>query len=666
MHIIQIANIVKYLNYGIIQLAIMANNLSNKSETNTRFTYTTIFIICVFVIIFSSLILSACSKDNEEDIYCPPYNLQINLSSSPLSIDKENIRFSWAMSSNEIDDYQTAYRIKVFSSYKNCSKQKTLIDTKWIESNKSVGVTIEELNKKLNDNSGYYWQVATKNKFGVESSFSSPQFFSTAVGEKWTSTKGIWASDQNAQKSPNDFCFIRGNFDVHFLDLIDKVVLSATALSPEKTRQYVYNLYINDNYVGMGPSRIGRTQSGQQLLYYNSFDITNYINNGTNILGAVLYTLQEKAFLVQITAYYKNGNHKVLLNSGANPSKFSSLEADTIFQKDNSIGTGYYVAHANNIDATKYPFSFSSSSFDDSNWNRVAIDNNIDTSYVLTPYYGEHVGRYIIDQSNISISKIGENYLIDLGQEIIGGFGLDITSPTDTTIQLKYGEQLNTDGTVKYIMNTHNCYLSTWHLKTGYQHIETYDMMAYRYIEISGIDYDLTKESILGISYHTQFLEDDFSFSSNDDLLNSIYMLLKNTAIYTTQDLLVDSQSRERAPYEGDAFINQILLSLFSNHDYVSRFTLEYLFKKPTWPAEYILLSSKMALYDYYETGDVSLLEEYYNLLKTKLYFEYFDEDVNLSTHGPLPASGYNEYLYDWPETERDDYDTSVYYNTIF
>lgn len=96
----------------------------------------------------------------------------------------------------------------------------------------------------------------------------------------------------------------------------------------------------------------------------------------------------------------------MLCNSGRDSGSIKTLEGDKIFQKDNLIGKGYYIAHSNNIDATIFPFGFSSPVYDDSKWNNAYLCDNIDEGYLLFPYHIENVKRHIVDKTNMVIKKI--------------------------------------------------------------------------------------------------------------------------------------------------------------------------------------------------------------------------------------------------------------------
>ena len=605
------------------------------------------------------LFLSSCHSPNTQ-LEESPTELKNNLLTNAYAIDKDAISFSWVMNDREDNEYQTAYNIGISHTLQQIENKDFLYSTGWIESSNNSNVTIDDLGSFLDDDSLYYWVVATKDKNGKESAYSSPKAFRTSVN--WVSTKGIWASN-GLTKSSDDFCFIRYKFHVDDLDKVEKVLLDITASSPEPSRQYVYNAFVNDEFVGLGPSRIDKNALNQKILYFNTFDITENLQSD-NALGIWAYTLQEKLLLFQITAFYQDGSKKIIANSDRDYQNCLSLSADQIFRKDNSIGTSYYVAHANNIDATKYPFGFSEYQFDDSSWLACVKGEDLRDKYILLPSLCSNVIKN--RDTNPLIKNKSDSIFIDLKKEIVGGFYLEVESDGEQDIEIRYGEQLKEDGSVRYLMATSNRYVETWKLKAGYQKIENFSMMTYRYVEIIGDISRLHVNRVTGLAYHIPYNTYESYFHSHNGLLNEMYELSCYTIVATSQDIFVDSYSRERRAYEGDAYINQMLSYSMQSNYASARMTLKYLLDNPTWPAEYYLLISKMAVQDYLYTGDISFLKERYDTIKSKNFDFLYNHDLNLTSNGGLPETQIYSYLIDWPEEERDNYDTGVLYNTVF
>ena len=797
-----------------------------------------------------------------EDQTGKPTDLRINLLSTPLGVDKDNLRFSWVMNDEDQNEVQTVYRITIAKTVAELASSDFVYNSGWVESSNSSGVYEPDLVGKLEDNELYYWQVSVCDSTEAVAT-SDPQAFTTAVGKEWASEKGIWAGkssgsnldsstdwtnyqmdvefvidssavgfilrsanksnfymwqfkvegstallcphvykdgkfvnnaaiakinvpaevafgvgdiinarivcdgdmvetyiadedgeyvliderdmseygmsegviglrtggsewgkvysmqvvnldddgilyasnfakkenpfgkctisdgalivskalstgdmiDPNAVlgflkgKSGASFVFLRSEFVLSDAQLskLDRAVLSVTATSPETTRQFVYNMYVNGTMVGVGPSRYGKTPEGKEVLYYNTYDVTSLLTAGNNCLAAINYAAGGREFLSQLTLYYTDGTKECISNSGRDVDQWKALPADDVFGLSNSIGTTYYLAHANNIDSSLYPYGFATVGFDDSAWMCcIAGDASIAKGMVFAPSQTDNVNRYV-SEGKVTVQKLDNgDYIIDLGQEIVGGIRVTFDLAMAATVKVYYGEQLNSDGSVKYQMNTTNVYEETWKLVAGKQVIETIDMLTYRYVQISGCPADITPEMVQGLEIRAPFDEEESYFTSDNSFLNDLYELMKNTIKLTTQDLFVDSQSRERLAYEGDLIINLLASHVFSNDYSIGRFSAEYLYTHRTWPAEYLLFTAISAMDDYMATGDVSSLEVYYDVLKTRVFTDYLDEETGLLTSGTSAGpSAMNAVLIDWPTAERDGYDSKVKFNTV-
>lgn len=609
----------------------------------------------------------------------PPDGLRINLLTSPFGVDRQNLAFSWIMHGTRPNRMQSAYRILVGRGSASPTAASCLLDTGWVSSDASTGVTIPPLTECLEDDSLYAWSVATRDNDGIESPFSAPQVFSTAVGARWSSTRGLWAvGDLPTQQAEDMFVFLRCAFTItpHAYASLDRAILSATARSPESSRQFVYNLSLNGTSIGMGPSRYGKNPAGELLLFYNSYDVTDALVAGRNCLGAICYALEEKGFLCQLTCHYTDGRREVLVHTGPDACAkdaacWQSLGGHTVFRPSNSIGTPYYTAHANNIDATKYPFGFDTPGFDSTHWLPTYPSIDMAADMRLVPSQTDTVHRYPSPAETIRITLAhpdGENpadgLLLDLGAEIVGGFGLSVTVDEVTDITLTFGEELE-NGQVKYKMNTGNVYIEQWRLRPGENRLESLDMMCYRYVMITGCPVMLTARHVWGVELRTAFRDQDAHFTCDHTLLQRLYQLTRHTIRVTTQDLYVDSQSRERGAYEGDLLINQLAAYAFTADSSVARFTAEYLYAHRTWPAEYPLYAIMAAQYDYLWTGDKRSLMEWYHTLTEKALLSYFDPAIDLLTRATTDITGTNAILTDWPPSERDGYDTSVFYHTV-
>ncbi len=479
--------------------------------------------------------------------------------------------------------------------------------------------------------------------------------------------EALKAQSGDTDKSVSSFVFLRQEFDLHAdkLDRVERAVMSVTASSPDPARQYVFNLSLNGKLIGVGPARLSADKDGTATLPYESYDVTSSLTAGKNCVSAINYATGGKLFLCQMTLFYRDGTREILLNSARDAAQWKGMEGDGAFGLSNSTGTNYYTAHANNIDASLYPFGFDRVGYDDGAWKTAELCEKIDAEMQLVPSGEVPVLRFDAPTDAMTVTAQDGAYLIDLGCEIVGGLRLTVDLPEDAVLTLRYSETLTEDGTVRVPMISGNKYEETWKLVKGKNEIETVEMLCYRYVEISGCPVALTKDNVRGVEVRTAFDESASSFTSDSALLNDLYTLTKNTIKRTTQGLYVDSQSRERGAYEGDLIINLYSAFAFSDDYSVARFTDEYLCTHRTWPAEYILYTTMATELLYRMNGDLHTAEKYYSILKKNRFTDSKPDGYGLIGIPAKASSTTDSILVDWPTTERDGYDMSVAFNTV-
>ncbi len=588
-----------------------------------------------------------------------PTNLKINGKASPLAQDRNALVFSWQL---PLAMTQKAYRLVFADRAEDLEIQNYIFDTGWVYTFKSTGITVDGLGDILADDRLYHWQVM----YLCEGEHDDMSFVS--VPAAFTTTP-VFASTHRLWHKSDLFMFARHTFEVSssVFENMEKAVMYVTATSPEATRQYVYLAYVNGRCVGVGPTRYGKDLLGNTLLYYQAYDITSLLSQGENCLGVICYALDHQGFFCQLTVYDKQGMPTVLCNSGRDMANWSTLGGDAVFGPDASIGTHYYVAHANNLNSRIYPFGFAEVGFDGKGWSVPCDCGALSTDMTLVACPSDIMKRFVVPPTNINITKTPDgDYIIDIGKEIIGGLGLHIPHCPAMTLTIMYGEELLDPHHVKFEMRTGNKYREVWHMTANMPYVENISMMTYRYVQISGCSVDLTADMIYPLSLRCEFDDDASYFESDLPLLNDIYDLVKHTVKVTTQDLYVDAQSRERMAYEGDLVINQLAAYAFTNDLNVSRFTVEYLITHRTWPAEYPLFTVIGAWLDYMACGDASLIKAYYPALRDFVVKYMPDDTIGLVRHITTAMSTTDGILVDWPLSERDGYDMDVTYNTVF
>ncbi len=545
----------------------------------------------------------------------------------------------------------------------------TVYDSDWLPSD-GIALTPPGLDAALAPGHLYYLTVTLRDARGTETrSVPTP----LTVDAPWASTRGIWTPARHGGEIP-DFAFFHHAFFMSSDDIeaCDRVLLTVTATSPEPARQFVYTMLCNGEEVGVGPCRLGRAPDGTDCLYHQTYDVTHLLRAGDNILAAITYTTAEHAFLCQLTAYDQEGNPTVLTNSARDHARWLTLDGDAVFGRSNSIGTHYFTAHACNIVSPLYPFGFDTPGFDpDARWTPATLGDDLTATRPLLPGAYDPVRRYPADRP-VTVTPVSlDTLLVDLGAEIIGGLRLTLENPTDhsVTVTLDYAEQITPEGRdVKSPMNTDNHYRETWTLAPGRQTLETLSLMAFRYVRIVGLPAPLAPADVQGRELRHAFSSTESALLTDHTLLADIWSLTKHTVRVTTQDIYVDSQSRERGAYEGDLLINMLAAYATEAAYAPARLTTEYLLGHRTWPADYLLCIILAAYEDYMATADTRLISEWYDRLRANLFTDCLDDlgDGHALIRSPATGSStQNAVLVDWPPSERDGYDMAAPYNTV-
>lgn len=451
--------------------------------------------------------------------------------------------------------------------------------------------------------------------------------------------------------APSDWLFARGQ-----TTLADKPIawatLYATASSPVPTRQYVYKMYVNGHYVGLGP-----TQSIGSETRYDGYDVTGDLVSGqSNAIGALLYTTSDHRFLAKLVVHYSDGTEQ---DFGTSPS-WTTLPGLSVYPKAGSIGTQYYTAPVENIDASHYPFGFSTASFDDSGWdpaqNQVAYAN-----LEATP-----TGK--VTQNYRPPTKITQepngDYLVDFGRTWAGGVRLTLTNPSTRVVGIEYGEILNSAGTgVQYDTSAGNDYEDNWTYSGGTQTLESWGLRVFRYVVIENSPVPITADDLQASAVYYPFDDgtdaDAATFTSSDSTLNAVWQLSRNTMEANTVNLYVDSWTRERGAYEADAYIQQMEHAVLGSDQSLSVYSMDYLLAHPSWPTEWHLYDI-LAVHDaWMNSGDLTQAQQTYVQLQRILLTPSLDAKTGLIKRDDV------DDIIDWPVGERNgyvksDYDTVV------
>lgn len=298
-----------------------------------------------------------------------------------------------------------------------------------------------------------------------------------------------------------------------------------------------------------------------------------------------------------------------------------------------------------------------------------------------------------IDLENTLISpkeivKISDtHYFIDFGKAFFGN--VEITSKVSQTDSIIFhlGEKLDSEfhidrkpgATIRYrhskvagltANKTISPKLTPYKRNTTGAAIRLADsigiIIPFRYLEIENLNVPIEKLEIKQKALHNKFNDDAGTFSSSNQILDSVWEFCKHTIKATSFTGYYVDGDRERIPYEADAYINQLShYSVDNNYD-MARRTNAYFIDNPTWPTEWLLHTVLMFHADYMYTGDLEPLKQYYNSLKLKTLMDLERADGLISSKSPNLTETLTSQLgfkkgskkiadiIDWPPAQKD------------
>lgn len=600
-----------------------------------------------------------------------PSDLRLELQNQPLLVeDLSHFSMSWVLNSTQRNDVQTAYRIVIadapdfIDDNGNPIANKLLWDSGKTVTSDSTGVTYR--GPKLSAATRYYWAVQTWNGQNEVSHFSDISYFDTALKDNWRA-KPIWVSPKGKTSKEDDWAFFRKQFTAKNKKIM-RAVIYATGMDPVESRQYVYKLNLNGEFIGLGPVRgyDGKT-------FYNAFDVSRNIKPGQdNAISALAFSYgDKKSFMAELRIYYADGETQIISTDDS----WKSLAANAAFpyagdvhdpEATSWVGFKYPFE---NIQANNYPSGFQSVGYNDSKWQSAITKPLLKN---LVGYPAENLTKEIVKPVSVKKTAHGQ-YLLDFGETVVGGMTLSIDAGHEGggTLTIKAGEVLSDPNNVKWQTAALINNKDEWTLKNGQQTIEHFGFRVFRYAQISGLPDFVTEGNLQ--NYLTTFTlkypfnEGASAFTSSNNQLNKIWKFSRDSIKILNHDIYVDSPNRERAPYEADTYIQQLSNYTLGTDYALARFSVDWLTHNSTWPMEWKVYNILNSWNDYLYTGDQKLLAKNFTLLQSKIPNKLLDGfntktglvTANYGDGGPGP----DHDIVDWPKKLRDGYKFSDTHN---
>ncbi|MEK6796443.1 MAG: family 78 glycoside hydrolase catalytic domain [Spirochaetota bacterium] len=421
-----------------------------------------------------------------------------------------------------------------------------------------------------------------------------------------------------------------------------------------------YKLYVNGTYIAQGPS------PAYHFNYRcNRIDLSGALKPGANIIAVDVY-YQGAINRVWQSGDYRQGLIAEVFNDGR-----CILGTDASWKylvPLHSTGTtvGYETQYLENIDERLFPAGWTSLDFDDGNW--LSASPHADDDHVLVMQETPVLSEYNVKPASVKEVSPG-HFIIDLGKEVTGQFTFDAYGSAGDIIEIRHGEELNADGSVRFAMRCNCTYQETWTLSgRAPDRLAYYDYKAFRYVEVIASN-NVRMENFSANVRHYPCDEETSTFTSDDDALNGVFAICKNGVRMGAQELYLDCPSREKGQYLGDLTVTAHSHLYLTGGDgrLYKKAMLDFADSMRICPglmavapgsfmqeiADYSL-QWPLQLHTYYRhTGDRGFLEAMYPKAAEAIgYFARYEREDGLLEN---VADKWN--LVDWPENLRDGYD---------
>jgi len=455
---------------------------------------------------------------------------------NPLGIDTAAPRLSWQIKSDRRGARQTANRILV-SSRRNGPAD--LWDSGKVQSDQSVHV--EYAGKALLPGQRVWWRVAVWDEAGKKAESTETAWWELGLpGVDW-GAQWIGAPLAGGKKTQMPAPYLRTEFTLPKKKLV-RARLYATALG-------LYEAYINGGRIGDEVFAPGFTDYRQRVMY-QTYDVTGTLKPGRNCLGAILgdgwccgyfafdgvrqaYS-EQPWLLTRLVLEFADGSRQVVVSDANWKTAFGPILAN-----DFQMGESY--------DARRELTGWAKPGFNDREWFAVRV--NTEVRPALTARSNPPVRR-IMELKPVSQRKVGNTWIFDLGQNMVGFIRLKAKGKPGQTITLRHAEILKPDGTL-YTENLRTALATDSYTFKG-DGVETFEprftFHGFRYVEISTLP-----EAVTGIVVHSD-TPPTGEFTCSDPLINQLQHNIEWGQRGNFLEIPTDCPNRdERAGWTGDA-----------------------------------------------------------------------------------------------------------------
>ena len=329
-----------------------------------------------------------------------------------------------------------------------------------------------------------------------------------------TPSTAQFISRDAASEAGDPAVYFRREFDVS--EPVRRATLKVTALGIVEAR-------LNGERIGDEVLAPGWT-SYRHRMHLSSYDVTELVANGTNVLGAIV---GEGWAVGPLT--WENNRH----NYADRPALYAELELEyadrtVVIGTDENYRVGTGAVRSNGIyagevfDARLDSNGWDAPAFDDSDWAQAQIFPwNLD---VLEEGAAPPIRR-IEELAPVSITKRpNASIMVDFGQNISGWVRFTVTGDAGSTVTLRHAELLTRDGDLE--AETLRSAAATDHYTLHGGGPETWEprftFHGFRYLQVDGWPGELDAEALRAIVVHSDMSRTGW-FETSDPLVTKLH-----------------------------------------------------------------------------------------------------------------------------------------------
>ena len=467
----------------------------------------------------------------------------------PLAIDLSHPRLSWKIEANAENVLQTGYRVMVATTAKLASTgHGDVWDSGEVASSDSIDVFYG--GKPLAAATRYYWAVRVRDNQHHTSTWSAPGWWEMGLFQPKDWSGAQWIAGAPGKAAP----LLRGSLDV-------TKPIARARLSIGAAGYYVAS--INGQRVGDAVLDPGFTDFRERNLY-RTYDVRTQLHQGVNAIGVVLgrgfyaidaaklkwwnrlaWLSDSPALLAKLDVTYTDGSHAILVSGPAWKTHEGPTRSDSMF-----YGESY--------DARMVQKGWDMPSFDLTAWKTV---RSVKPPSQIVQAEGNEPIRVVKTwrADNISQPKPGV-YVYKFPVMIAGWTRLTVSGPTGTTVTMRLGESLRTDGTVEDLgdPNMSPGEIQTFAYTLAGSGLETwapkFSYAGFQYAQVEGFPGTPEKGSVEAQELHSDVASIG-TFSSSNPLLDQIHAICRQSVLNNLYSIPTDTPLYEKRGWGGDALL---------------------------------------------------------------------------------------------------------------